>query len=44
MLQVGGTTAIPPGATHRIANHGTVDPEFIHVRLGALPAEGRAAE
>lgn len=43
MLQAGGATAIPPGATHRIANPGTVDPEFIHVRLGALLAEDRAA-
>ncbi len=39
MLDVGGTTRIPLGATHRIANPGTVDLEFIEVQLGALLAE-----
>ena len=39
VLEVGGTTRIPLGATHRIANPGTVDLEFIEVQLGALLAE-----
>jgi len=39
MLEVGGTTRIPLGAKHRIANPGTVDLEFIEVQLGALLAE-----
>jgi mannose-1-phosphate guanylyltransferase/mannose-6-phosphate isomerase len=39
MVEAGGVTRIPLGATHRIANPGAVDLIFIEVQLGALLAE-----
>lgn len=38
-LETGGTTRIPIGAAHRIANPGTVDLVFVEVQRGALLAE-----
>ena len=39
MQEVGGTTRIPLGATHRIANPGTVDLVFVEVQRGTLLTE-----
>jgi mannose-6-phosphate isomerase-like protein (cupin superfamily) len=39
MMEAGGVTRIPLGATHRIANPGAADLIFIEVQLGALLAE-----
>lgn len=39
IMEAGGVTRIPLGATHRIANPGTADLIFIEVQLGALLAE-----